>query len=386
MGYDPRAYWVWLQHGLNCGSTKPGRILSVYPSAREFYEAGEREWRLLGIFTQKELQTLREYPLGKAEETLSACEKSGLEVLTPEAPAYPQCLRDIHNPPCALYVKGALPELDALPSVAIVGTRDATLSGRNIAFQFGYQLAKTGTVVLSGGAKGIDTAAHKGALQAKGKTVCVLGCAIGYPYLMENEAMRELIAKNGALISEYPPGSAPGKASFPIRNRLISGLSDGVLVVEAAGKSGSLITADLALEQGRDVFAVPCGIDSPVSRGVNNLIKAGAKPVTEAEDILEEYFQRYPGKMNLRGLYGEEESQEQVLRPEKKKPGVLNADKFSEDACSIYSVLGEEPLLMEELAKRTGLTVPRIFAAVTELELAGKIIQQSGRRYCLSEN
>lgn len=386
MGYDPRAYWVWLQRGLNCGSAKPGRILSVFPSVREFYEAGEREWRLLGIFTQKELQILREYPLGEAEEILLACEKSGLKVLTPESSEYPQCLRDIHNPPCALYVKGVLPEMDSVPSVAIVGTRDATLSGRNIAFRFGYQLAKTGTVVVSGGAKGIDTAAHKGALQAKGKTVCVLGCAIGYPYLMENEAMRELIAKNGALVSEYPPGSAPGKTSFPIRNRLISGLSDGVLVVEAAGKSGSLITADLAAEQGRDVFAVPCGIDNPVSCGVNNLIKAGAKPVTVAEDVLEEYFHRYPGKMNLRGLYGEEEDQGQSLRPEKKKPGVLNADEFSEDACGIYAVLGEEPLLMEELAKRTGLTVPRIFAAVTELELAGKITQQSGRRYCLPED
>lgn len=386
MGYDPRAYWIWLQHGLSCGSTKPGRILSFFPSIRDFCEAGEQEWRLLGIFTQKELKALREYPISEAEGILDACERFGQMVLTPDTPGYPQCLREIHNPPCALYVKGTLPDLDNVPSVAIVGTRDATLSGRKIAFQFGYQLAKTGIVVVSGGAKGIDTAAHKGALQAKGKTVCVLGCAIGYPYLMENEAMRELIAQNGALVSEFPPGSAPAKISFPIRNRLISGMGDGVLVVEAAGKSGSLITADLALEQGKDVFAVPCGIDSPVSRGVNNLIKAGAKPVTEAEDILEEYFQRYPGKMNLNQLYGEEEKQEQSLCPGKKKPGILDADEFSEDARSIYAVLGESPLLMEELVKKTGLTVPRIFAAVTELELAGKIIQQSGRRYCLSEN
>lgn len=393
MTYDQRAYWIWLQHALGAGSQKPHRILTDFQNAQAFYEAGELERRLLGIFTQKELSLLSDYTLEEATAVLEYCEKVGLQVITPQSDDYPVCLKNIHNPPCVLYVKGSLPQVDSQPSIAVVGTRNATNAGIKIAFEFGYQLAKAGAVVVSGGALGIDTAAHKGALQAGGKTVCVLGCGIEYRYLMDNASLRAAIAQSGAVVSEYSFNTPPSKMSFPIRNRIISGLSAGTLVVEAAGKSGSLITANLALEQGRDVFAVPCGLDNPVSQGVNNLIKIGAKPVSNADEILEEYEYRFPGKVFLHQFSAYvpvPEIQIQESKPvnehiENKPIQPLNSRDFSEQAIALYEKLSEEPRHISELEQLTGLSAPQMLTAITELELAGKISSQSGRRYCLSK-
>lgn len=392
MDESQKIYWVWLQHALGAGSAKPRRMLDAFDSVRAFYDAGRREWTALGIFTQRELGLMETYSLDDAARLLEECARLGHQVLTPESENYPQCLKDIHSPPCVLYVKGELPDVDVAPAIAVVGTRDATLSGRKIAFYFGFQLAKAGAVVVSGGAKGIDTAAHKGALQAGGKTICVLGCGLEYPYLRENAGLRASIAQSGALLSEYPLQTPSSKMAFPIRNRIISGLCAGTLVVEAAAKSGSLITADLALEQGRDVFAVPCGIDNPVSGGVNNLIKNGAVPVSNAADILEQYLFRFPGKIRLnRG-----ENAARMLGPVSSAPKKPKGDKseekpehvpdiggFSADAAAVYALLSGEPVHISALEARTGLPVPRLLGALTELELGGKIEAYGGRRYSL---
>ncbi len=387
MQLDKRAYWVWLQHGLGAGSSKQNRILSSYHTLADFHGAGMQGWLLDGIFTHGELEKLSSFSVVDAEALIEYSEKIGQQVVTPECNTYPEPLKQIHNPPCALYVKGTLPDFSSVVSISIVGTRKATVTGIATARSFAFELAKQGVVVVSGGALGIDTASHKGALQAGGKTVCVLGCGIDFNYLMGNAQLRAAIANSGAVISEYPPNTQAINSNFPIRNRIISGLTLGTLVVEAAGKSGSLITADYALEQGRDVFAVPAGIFSPVSQGVNNLIKSGAKPVSNAGEILEEYLYRFPDKINLNDtstnvIFHDNKITSDICE-DKAVFKSLNAADFSADAAVLYSKLTNVPCHIAELEHLSGIPTPRLLTAVTELELAEKISSHSGRRYSL---
>ncbi len=379
--YDPRAYWVWLQHALGPGSSKQKRILSAYPSPAEFCRAGKEAWLLEGYFTQKEIREMCVWPISSAAALVEYCDRIGQRIVTPESPGYPELLRQIPNPPCALYVKGKLPDLDSAPSIAIVGTRRATATGRAAARSIAFELAKRGAVIVSGGALGIDTAAHQGALQANGKTVCVLGCGIDFNYLMVNASLRDAVAATGALVSEYPPGTQASGSNFPIRNRIISGLALGTLVVEAASRSGSLITADFALDQGRDVFAVPADIFSPVSKGVNGLIKSGAKPVSAAQDILEEYPDRFSRENMLDGAKSDDMIEDNDGRAEK-APGPDTAG-LSPDAKALFSRLTDTPRGFSELAGEAGLSAARALSAVTELELAGAVRSLSGRRYSL---
>lgn len=395
MSANAKAYWIWLQHALGGGSGKLRRILSLCTSLQELYHAGEQEWRLLGVFTDKELSLLKSFSMSSAQALLEEAERLGHQILTPDSEGYPRCLWEIPNPPAVLYVKGTLPNFDENPAIAVVGTRNATTSGRKIAFSLSYQLAQAGAIVVSGGAKGVDTAAHKGALQAGGVTVCVLGCGLEYPYLMENASLRESVCTSGAVVSEYPLFTPGSKAAFPIRNRIISGLSSGVLVVEAAAKSGSLITANLALDQGRDVFAVPCGIDNPVSLGVNTLIKTGAVPVSSAADILEHYEHRFPNAIRTKTLAGHPEPF--IAVPEKTEKrftsssGSMNGEtkalktkpvaiQASPDAVCIYEAMGGEAHL-SELSQRTELTTARLLSALTELELMQHIQAIGAGRY-----
>lgn len=291
---DSRAYWVWLQQALRPGSGKIHRIMEEYLSPVQFYEAGRADWRLMGIFIKAELDRLSQYTLEAAADLIAVHENSGIHVITPEDVRYPDKLREIYDFPAVLYVKGDLPDVDDRLSIAVVGTRKATRIGLSAAKNISRDLAERDVVVVSGGAMGIDTAAHSGALEAGGQTICVLGCGIGYDYLSGSASMRNEIIRHGALVSEFPKGTPPNKGNFPLRNRIISGLCDGTLVVEAGTSSGSLITARDAREQNRDVFAVPGTITQTTAEGTNNLIKSGAKMVTAAGDILEEYFLRYP--------------------------------------------------------------------------------------------
>lgn len=387
MDYDPRVYWVWLQHALGAGSSKHNRILASYPSLCDFYNAGRQAWLLEGYFTPKEIRNMSTWSISEAGALLEYSEKTGQRIITPESIEYPELLRQIPNPPYALYIKGNIPDLNLFPSIAIVGTRKSTSSGRTAARSIAYELAKKGAVIVSGGALGIDTAAHKGALQAGGKTICVLGCGIDTNYLMVNASLRDAIAENGALISEYPPDTQPLSSNFPIRNRIISGLSLGTLVVEAAVKSGSLITADFALDQGRDVFAVPADIYSPVSQGVNNLIKCGAKPVSRADEILEEYTERFSDKVFLDGggtnAIIEDNGAAKQNREEKDESDSFNLDDLTDDAKKLYGCLAKAPHHISEIGEKAGLPAPRLLSAITELELADAVKSFSGGRYCL---
>ena len=390
---DNKLYWICLQQCLGYGSRKVKDILLNYNTAEDFYNKGVTEWRLSGLFSQREIQKLEEYDFNRAKKILDECWNLGIDVVSIEDNIYPQRLKNIDNPPCVLYVKGDISEADEKVCVAVVGTRSATLYGSQMAFELSHNLAKAGVIIVSGGALGVDCAAHKGALQAKGTTFLVMGCGINHHYLMRFDLMRQEVAKTGALISEYPPSTPSISAHFPMRNRIISGLSQGVLVIEAGEKSGSLITANIALEQNRDLFAVPGNVNSFVSRGTNKLIKECAKPVTSAADILEEYFgvsneildieekvdQPYQAEVDqILGLYKERENKRKQITK------VLDENlksSLSKNALLIYSSLDKSPEHIDRLSIKAGVFINTVLQSITELELNGLIKSYSGKRY-----
>ena len=281
--------------------------------------------------------------------------------------AYPELLAGIDGPPARLYVVGD-PELLHLPALAIVGSRNPTSGGARNAFEFARHLGATGFCIVSGLAQGIDAAAHRGALAARAPTVAFLGHGIDRVYPACNRDLAHEIARHGALVSEFPLGMAPNRALFPQRNRLISGSSLGTLVVEAARRSGSLITARLAAEQGREVFAIPGSIHNPLSRGCHQLIRQGAKLVEGAEDIVSE----------LAPLVGH-----LLEEMETRAPIAAAAADADEEYVKLLAALGHDPVEIDELAARSGLTIEQVSSMLLILELEGKIEKLSGGRYSI---
>ncbi len=280
---------------------------------------------------------------------------------------YPELLARIKDPPRLLYIVGD-PAVLHLPSLAIVGSRNPTSGGARNAFEFARYLAASGFCIVSGLAAGIDAAAHRGALDAKAPTVAFLGHGIDIIYPAQNRGLAEKIAEGGALVSEYPLGMQPRKPFFPQRNRLISGLSLGTLVVEAARQSGSLITARLAAEQGREVFAMPGSIHNPLARGCHQLIRDGAKLVESGDDIVSE-LAPLAGHVMQTSL----ESTASPDRPETRDPEYVKLREH----------LGHDPVSIDELAKRSGLTIGEVSSMLLILELDGIVEKLSGGRYAL---
>jgi len=281
---------------------------------------------------------------------------------------YPEMLAQIPGPPLLLYVNGDIDALH-LPALAIVGSRNPTQGGRRNAHSFAEHLAGRGFAIVSGLAQGIDAAAHEGALEAGGKTIAFLGTGIDRVYPASNRKLAHAIAARGALVSEYPLGSAPERWHFPERNRLICGLSLGTLVVEAARRSGSLITARLAAVQGREVFALPGSIHNPLARGCHELIRQGAKLVETAGDILAE----------LSPLTGHmlETTKESTANP-------ISPDLADDDYAELRRVLSHDPVGIDELEKRSGLTIDQLSSMLLILELHGEVESLSGGRYALA--
>ena len=300
---------------------------------------------------------------------LQRIEKAGVQVVTREDAEYPRNLREVYDPPIILYVKGALSERDAL-SIAIVGSRRTTLYGQEMARKLAYQLARVGVTVVSGLARGIDTAAHKGALQAKGRTVAVIGCGIDTVYPAENEKLaNEIVEKGGAVVTEFPFGVKPDRQNFPMRNRIVSGWSLGVVVVEANLTSGALITASQAAEQGRQVFAVPGRADSILSRGTNKLIKDGAKLTEDAEDILSEFEYLLP---------------KNAARPAEAAPdgcGTEPALKLNDLEQKVMAQLGREETAIDDIIRASGLTTASVSATLLALEMKRLVRQLPGKLY-----
>ena len=343
--------------------------------------------------------------MDEAERVLADCDRLGIRIMTLQDADYPERLRQLEDAPCVLYLKGKLPDLDEEAVIGVVGTRQASEYGRTVAKRLGLELARGGAVVVSGIAAGIDACAVRGALQAGGTPVCVLGGGIDVPYPWENRFLYDDVATSGLLISEYPPGTENRGSHFPVRNRIISGLSLGIVVVEAREHgSGAIITADRALEQNRDVFAVPGNVDAVHSRGCIRLIQQGAKPVLSAEDILEEYRDRFPVKLAKVPRLSQQEQQQRLEAIREPEPAIRQktpvdkekseeysvikrpADSFTDDELAILHAMKGKTCQADELVERTQIPARRVLSALTMLQIAGCVAEKPGKRFaCLVE-
>src|SRR5208283_1803977 len=282
------------------GPVTTGRLLSAFHTPEAVFSAGVSELSSVGEISPLKAKRIKEFKAwGKIEKEIEKAEHHKIRIVTLFDKEYPEPLSHLDNAPPILYAKGDLIEEDRF-ALAMVGSRNMSEYGRKIAADLSYELASTGLTIVSGMARGIDTVSHSGALKAGGRSIAVLGCGLDICYPAENKELMTALSGSGCVISEFPLGTPPVRENFPRRNRLISGLSLGVLVVEAAARSGSLITAGFALEQGREIFAVPGNITSSNARGTNGLIKKGAKPVQSVGDIIEELSPQIKGLLRLK--------------------------------------------------------------------------------------
>lgn len=332
------------------GNAKLRSLIEYFGSAKSVWQADNSDIVASKCLTQSDCECLfsQRKKLDVVEGLAEKWEKQEIKLCSYFEESYPSQLKDIFHPPMLLYYRGNFTCNEN--NIAIVGARKASPYGKNVAESLAKDLAKAGVTIISGAARGIDTASHRGALDAKGKTIAVLGCGVDIVYPAENRSLFcEIVDKGGAIVSEFAPGTAPLAKNFPARNRIISGLSNGVVVVEAAVKSGSLITAEFALSEGRDVFAVPGSVFSPLSGGCHTLIKQGAKLIEDAKDILNEYTIQYRLK------------KEDVLQ-------------LSEEEKLVYQTLSEDrPLTIEDIILRTRSSASHIAFVILQLELRGLV-------------
>ena len=415
-------HWIWLAHRPDVSERMKITLLEHFQDPEDIYFADGESYRHVEGITAAAVASLKDKDLSPAQAVLDACHREKLHILTIRDAAYPSKLKNIAAPPVLLYYKGQLPDFDAQPVIGVVGTRKASAYGLQTAKRMGYQIAQCGGIVVSGMAYGIDAMAMSGALTAGQTTVGVLGCGADIVYPLSNRGLFEDVEHYGCILSEYAPGTQPAKWTFPRRNRIISGLSNGVLVVEAPEKSGSLITAGYALEQGRDVFVVPGNIDQPGFAGSNRLLRDGAILVSSGWDVLSEYAAIYPDKIHKdlrpshQTVYPDEIAKaasevEKSLpkvaqnpevpgknKPLKKilekksidnRPSEAYSDvntilpKLSPEEQKIVSALTSGERLVDDVIAQTGLTTGKILALLTMLELKGVVKRLPGKRICL---
>lgn len=413
-------YWLWL-------STRAAQrrdalaLLDHFGAPDDIYFANDTDYRKV---LETGFEPFMDKSMAEPRRILRRCDEENFTVLTLHDSQYPERLKNIFDPPVVLYAKGRLPHMDEEPVIAMVGTRDATPYGVVAAERLGYEIARSGGVIATGLARGIDSAAALGALRAGGRVVGVLGCGLDVVYPRSNGPLFEDVSVTGALISEFPPGTPPLGHNFPIRNRILSGISVGTLLIEAPERSGALITAALALEQGRDVFAVPGNIDAPSCRGSNALLKEGASPALCGWDVMSCYADLFPDKVRppkdvkLRPL--EEEQRERIVASElaeggRKRPRRLrlrrdtgekteetsadatkkvidNGDGpgYSEMLVDPVSLTPEERTVLDSMKGRmhldevilvSGLPAPDVMAALTILEIEGAVSQEPGKYF-----
>lgn len=351
-------YWVWLSSLNGIGVVKKRKLLEEFKTPYNIFLLNEIELRQIGYLTDKNINMLLDKKYREdAKRHLENIYNNNIQIITINDENYSNLLKNIYDAPIVLYAKGTIKKDEV--SIGIVGSRKATSYGANVAYDMAYKLSQHGITITSGLARGIDTYAHKGALKNNARTIAVLGCGLDIVYPYENKALYDEIIETGMIITEYLPKTRPAPYHFPARNRIISGISRGILVVEAGIKSGSLITADFALEQGRDVFAIPGNIGYKNSEGTNALIKDGARIVTNENDILEEILGSIPNKKSLQKV---------------KKYDNLN--KVEE---KIIEILSYQAMHVDLIAKNTSLDIKEINSALIILELKGIIKQNDGK-------
>ncbi|MDI6604701.1 MAG: DNA-processing protein DprA [Thermoanaerobacteraceae bacterium] len=353
-----KVFAIWLSSINGIGSKTFNKLVDYFGSPEAVYKADNKElikYLGNGVTYKNIVEAKKQNPFKNIDILI----KNKIEVLLITDEDYPELLRNIYNPPPILYIRGKLKKCDEI-SIAVVGSRNATAYGKFIAEKISYDIAKHGMTVISGMARGIDSYSHKGAMKAQGRTIAVLGCGVNITYPKENEKLMNEIIENGAVISEFPIDYLPVSGNFPARNRIISGLSLGVLVVEASVKSGSLITAKFALDQGRDVFAVPGNITSAYSKGTNELIKQGAKLVNDVNDILEEFDLRTDIKERIN---------EQMIN-------TLNNDEKK-----VYEFICDCTRDIDEIINYMNYSVSKINCILTSLTVKGFINRVPGNKY-----
>lgn len=392
-------YWLWLAQ---CNEVKDGvkaALVRQFEDPERLFFAEKQEILDAEIegLTGEHLDILLRHDLSAAEETLSDCAKAGLQVLTYDSPLYPRRLKAIYDPPIVLYYRGTLPDFDKLPTIGVVGTRHPSVYGRQAAKRLGGEIAAAGGLVVSGLAEGIDGAAMEAALSAGFPAVGVLGCGADVVYPRKHKALFQETERLGCILSEYAPGSPPLGWHFPRRNRIISGLSCGVLVVEAPERSGSLLTAKHALEQGRDVFVVPGNVDMESFRGSNRLLRSGAIAVSSGRDVMEEYDLLYPGKLlPKKGLDKPKKAEKQEPKPEApeilKKKTIDNGNPppysgqndilqgLSADEQTVMTAIGTGIESVDDVIAKTGLPSGKVLGILTMLEIRKKIVRHPGKR------
>lgn len=290
--------WIWLAEKCGAGSSETPRLVEKIGSIDDIFAADYDRYSEIGL-SERLCEDLCDKNVDKAQKIINYCQSAGVGILTYESYDYPASLRSLKNPPAVLYYVGKLPDFNRSLCISIVGTRKMSEYGMKAAYKIAYEVASSGAVVVSGMALGIDGIASCAAIAARGKTVAVLGCGIDIAYPKEHKKLREIIRQNGAVMTEYAPGTEPRGMNFPVRNRIISGLSQGTVVVDADKNSGSMITAKNAILQGRDVYAVPANIDSENSSGTNSLIRDGAQAVLCGNDIIRNYMYIYRDRLNV---------------------------------------------------------------------------------------
>ena len=356
-----KEYLYWLCQIPFLGAVTIQKLFDYYGSFEDIYNIEEKSLEECSLIHKRNQEAFFRWKqeLNRCREEYRRLPEKGIIFITPWEDAYPQRLKTLPSRPAGLYVRGRLPN-DDRPSLAVIGARSCTSYGIQAAEYFGRILSAQGIQIISGLASGIDSAGHRGAVNAERDTYAVLGCGVNICYPKENYLLYEKILEKGGIISEFSLGGQPRPQNFPIRNRIISGLSDAVLVVEAREKSGSLITVDCALEQGRDVFALPGRVTDPLSAGCNQLIKNGASLVTSPSDLIE-YF----------GL-----KQEKILRlHEKNTNGLAKKEKM------VYSCLDLQPKFLEQIVKECGLTPGECVSILLGLEMGGFAMQTAGNYY-----
>ena len=413
-------HWLWLATRPHITDLVKVELVERFGDAEGVYFAGD--WSQVEGLTPEGVEALEDRSLALSQEILEECDRAGLRILTYQDAAYPKRLKNIPEPPLVLYYKGRLPDFDALPVIGVVGTRKASVYGLTAAKRMGYQIAKCGGLVVSGAASGVDAKAMEGALTAGSIAVAVLGCGADVVYPLSNQALFKDTERYGCLLSEFPPGTAPYKWNFPKRNRIISGLSCGVLVVEAPERSGALITARQAADQGRDVFVVPGNIDVPTCVGSNRLLREGAIAVSSGWDVISEYEGHFPGKIRRFDRPGKVESYPDEVAAQTEKAPLKVAQKpalpkqkpaekqkvdkkdidnratrpyidvndilsgLSADEQSIVSAIGEKTRLVDDVIAETGLPAGKVLATLTLLEVKGLVKRLPGRQVTLKSN
>ncbi len=398
---DKIIYWLWLQECIGAGA-RVRKLLSDFESPEKLYLSGEKAWKEKGLSDVLIGKLKRKSPESFVK-TVEFCNQHRIHILCPDSEYYPESLLEIENYPLALYVRGDYKILSSRKTMAVIGSRTPCVYGQKAAERIVSDLVKNDYVIVSGGALGIDSVAHKSAIDNGGKTVLVMGCGHGCSYLPENSPLRKRVAYNGALITEYPPKTPVSPPTFPMRNRIISALGKGVVIVEAADPSGTFNTANHALEQSKDIFVLPGDIESGNFAGSNKLITEGAIPVFSGEDILlyygetdicEKPYSVKTGKAFTDVNIDSDFSKKKIKRSKKKPETVREEDETSDDkekdskncektgkicpegisknAAIVYNIMSADIRSVDDISRKSGLDIRKVLVALTELEMLGE--------------